>query len=420
LVHDDMMRCRADRFRRRDVLRLAGQAGLAGLAAGLGVTGCGTGGALPAPPLLVTSPVARYWARQRRHGHVDFANWPYYIDAGHQTLREFTAVTGITVTYAEVITDDASWFAKIGPILGSRESIGYDVMVVTDGFQFSELVTRGELIPLDQSRMTHFYAYASPRFTHRPFDPGNTYSMPWASGATGIAWNPAYVKTPVTSISELWNPAYKGRVGMLADLQDLGNFGMIKLGIDPETSTPADWRAAAKVLTQQRDAGLVRGYYQQSYLDALARGETWISMAWSGDVLQQNVSSGTDLQFVIPAEGGSIWTDNMVIPRYAHNPVDAMMLMDWYYRPPVAATLTESITYVPAVPAVQPIIGHDAARARGNSRRRLSQVASSDLIWLTAAEYARLHNYADVSGKLQREYLSVFQPVTTGKLVTAG
>ena len=47
------------------------------------------------------------------------------------------------------------------------------------------------------------------------------------------------------------------------------------------------------MLTQQRDAGLVRGYYQQSYIDELARGDTWISMAWSGDIFQQNLSSGT-------------------------------------------------------------------------------------------------------------------------------
>jgi spermidine/putrescine transport system substrate-binding protein len=414
-VSDDTVRGRVGAYRRRDVLRLAGLAGLgvAGMAAtGLGAAGCGTGGSLPAPQVPAGGPVAGFWDRERRHGHVNFANWPYYIDAGHQTLRDFTAVTGITVTYAEVITDDASWFAKVSPILGAGESIGYDVMVITDGFQFSNLVTLGELMPLDQSLMAHFYAFASARFQHRTFDPGNTYSMPWASGATGIAWNPAYIKTPVTSISELWNPAYRGRVGMLADLADLGNFGMLKLGIQPETSTPADWRAAAKALTAQRDAGLVRAYYQQSYLDALASGEIWISMAWSGDILQKNLSSGTGLQFVIPAEGGSIWTDNMVIPRHAQNPVDAMMLMDWYYRPPIAAMLTESITYVPAIPAIQPIISYDAAKATGKSRQRLSEVATSDLIWLSGAQYGRLHSYPDVSGKLQNEYLTLFQPVT--------
>lgn len=405
-----MVRSRAAGFRRRDVLRLAGLA-----AAGLGgVAGCGTGGSRPAPQVLAQSPMARYWSRQRRHGHVNFANWPLYIDAGRRTLQQFTAATGIGVTYAEVIQDSPTWFAKISPILTAHESIGYDIMVITNGFQFSELVAHGELIPLDQGMLGNFHRYASQKFQRRSFDPGNTYSVPWASGSTGIAWNPAYLKAPVTSISELWNPAYKGRVGMMSDLQELGNFGMIKLGINPEHSTPADWRAAAKVLTAQRDAGLVRGYYQQSYIDALSRGETWISMAWSGDVFQQNLSSGTSLQFAIPREGGSIWTDNMVIPRQAQNPVDAMMLMDWYYRPEVAAQLTESINYISAVPAVRPIIAADAARASGNVKRILTEVATSGLVWPSPAEYARLYNYADVSGRWQREYLSIFQPVTVG------
>jgi spermidine/putrescine transport system substrate-binding protein len=73
-------------------------------------------------------------------------------------------------------------------------------------------------------------------------------------------------------------------------------------------------------------------------------------MAWSGDVFLQNLSSGTDLRFVIPREGGNMWTDNMMIPRRAQNPVDAMMLMDWYYRPAIAAMLTEAINYIPPCP----------------------------------------------------------------------
>jgi spermidine/putrescine transport system substrate-binding protein len=403
-VRDDIMRGAAAGHRRRDALKLAGLA-----AAGLVAAGCGTSQAAPQVQAL-TGPAA-FWSRQRRHGHVNFANWPYYIDTGRKTLHEFTGATGITVTYAEVIQEDPSWFAKVSPIIRAHESIGYDVMVITNGFQFSELVALHELMPLDQSMMTNFYRYASPNFQHRSFDPGNTYSVPWASGSTGIAWNPKYIKTPVTSMNDLWNPAYKGRVGMMSDLQDLGNFGMMKLGIDPEKSTPSDWRRAAKVLTAQRDAGLVRGYYQQPYLNALATGETWISMAWSGDIFQSNLTSGTDLKFVIPAEGGTIWTDNMVIPRGAQNPVDAMTLMDWYYRPPVAAQLTESINYITAVPSAQAIIAADARASKGAQGRLLHQVATSDLVWLTRAEFARLRTYADVSGKRQQEYTSVFQPV---------
>jgi spermidine/putrescine transport system substrate-binding protein len=409
-VRDDTPQ-RGTGYRRRDALRLAGLAGLS--AAGLAAAGCGESAA---PAANKTQPIgsASWWATQRRHGHVNFANWPLYIDPSHQTLNEFTAATGITVNYAEVIQEDESWYNEINPILRRGQAIGYDVMVVTDGFQFSELVTAGELVPLNQKLMPNFYRYARPRFRNRSFDPGNTYSMPWAGGATGIAWNPDFIHKEITSINELWNPAYKGRVGMMTDILDTGNFGMLKEGVNPETSGPAGWRKAAQALAQQRDAGIPRGYYQQDYIDALTKGDTWISMAWSGDVFLQNLSSGTDLRFVIPQEGGNMWTDNMMIPKGAQNPVDAMMLMDWYYRPDIAALLTEAINYIPPVPRAQRIIAADAAKASGSQKTLLTKVATSDLVFLRASEYARLRNYADVSGKRQELYQSLFNPLVAG------
>jgi hypothetical protein len=56
----------------------------------------------------------------------------------------------------------------------------------------------------------------------------------------------------------------------------------------------------------------------------------------------------------------------------------------------------------------------DAARAKGGEKELLTQVATSDQIWLTPAEVSRLHNYADVSGKKQQQYLSIFQSVISG------
>lgn len=398
------------RLSRRDAFRVGGLT-----AAGLGLAACGVKGAGKQTTLTQAQSAAKkYWTGKTKHGHVGFANWPLYIETGHETLKKFTAATGITVNYQEVIQDDQSWFAKISPMIRSGQPIGFDMMVVTDGFQFAELVALGELVPLDQSMLTNFYKHAAKKFQHRSFDPGNTYSIPWASGSTGIAWNPKYIKTPVTSIDELWNPAYKGHVGMMSDTQEIGNFGMIKLGIDPEKSAPADWRKAATVLMQQRNAGIVRQYYDQSYIDALTKGNTWITMAWSGDIFQQNASAGTNLQFVVPEQGGNIWTDNMMIPKYAQNPVDAMMLMDWYYRPDIAAILTEGINYITAVPAAQPIIEADAQKATGSDKTSLTEVATSTLVWPTPAVYKRLYNYVNVSGQAKTEFQSIFEPVVAG------
>lgn len=398
------------RISRRDAFRIGGLA-----ATGVGLAACGVSGAGKKTSLTAKQSAAKkYWKGKTKHGHVNFANWPLYIDTGHHTLKEFEKATGINVNYKEVIQDDPSWFAKINPIIRSGQYIGYDVMVVTDGFEFSELVALGELVPLNQSMLTNFYRNAEPKYKNRSFDPGNIYSIPWASGSTGIAWNPKYIKTPVTSIKELWNPAYKGHVGMMSDVQEIGNFGMIKLGIDPEKSTSADWHKAASTLLDQRNAGIVRQYYDQSYINALTKGDTWISMAWSGDIFQQNLSSGSHLQFVVPDEGGNIWTDNMMIPKYAQNPVDAMMLMDWFYRPEIAAHLTEGINYITSVPAARPIIAADAQKAKGSDKETLAEVATSSLVWPTPAVYKRLYNYVSVTGQKKSEYESVFQPIVAG------
>ena len=65
-------------------------------------------------------------------------------------------------------------------------------------------------------------------------------------------------------------------------------------------------------------------------------------------------------------------------------------------------------------PAAQPVVAADAARATGSQKALLTKVATSHLVFLRAAEYARLRNYADVSGGKQQQYLSIFQPIIGG------
>ncbi|WP_226874687.1 polyamine ABC transporter substrate-binding protein [Microbispora sitophila] len=400
------------RLGRRDAFRLAGLS-----AAGLALAACGVQGkgtARPTSSAQAQSEVEKYWSGKTKNGHVDFANWPLYMDPKQPELKQFTKQTGITVTYKEVIQDNPSWFAKIQPQLAAGQSIGYDLMVVTNGLHFTQLVQLGYLVPLDHSKLPNFAANAGARYKNESFDPGNVYSIPWASGMTGIAYNPKYVDTPPTSMADLWNPKYKGKVGMMSDSQEIANFGLFALGIDPDKSTEADWEKAAAKLQEQRDAGIVRKYYDQAYIDPLAKGDIWLTMAWSGDVFQKNVSDGTDLKFVIPQEGATIWTDNMMIPKTATNPVDAIMLMDFFYDVNVAAHLAEYINYVTPVPAAKEIIAADAAKATGEDKKLLDMVAGSELVFPTEEDYAKLRSYKNFkTPQEQKKFESIFQAITT-------
>jgi spermidine/putrescine transport system substrate-binding protein len=398
------------RMGRRGMFKAAGiGAAAAGLAA-CGVKGKATGTASAAPDAI-----AKYWTGKTGTGHVNFANWPLYMDPKHPELKKFTASTGITVTYTEPINDMPGFFAKIQPQLAAKQSIGYDLMVITNGIQFKDLVKLGYLAPLDHARLPNFAGNAAAKYKQEAYDPGNVYSIPWASGITGIAYNPKYVTTPPTSMQDLLNPAYKGKVGMFSDTEEIGTFALMAIGVKPETSTPADWQKAADWLKKQRDAGVVRKYYDQDYASALANGDIWLTMAWSGDVYQENVSTpGANLKFVIPTEGGTLWTDNMTIPITAANPVDAIKLMDFFYTPDIAGSLAEYINYITPVPGAKETILADASKASGDDKAALTDLADSPLIFPSDVDYAKLHYYRDfASSAEQSQYTSIFDPIVT-------
>ncbi|GLY84078.1 polyamine ABC transporter substrate-binding protein [Actinoallomurus iriomotensis] len=392
---------------RRDALRLFGLAG-----AGLGLAACGVKGQKAAPPKQ--NDVQKYWAGKTKKGHLNFANWTLYIDKNRTPLKEFTRQTGITVTYREVISDDPQWFGKIAPQLQAGQSIGYDLMVVTNGLEFTKLVELGYLVPLDHSQMPNFTKNVGAAYKQESFDKGNVYSVPYATGLTGIAYDPSKTGREITSIQDLWDPKFKGKVGMMSDVQEIGNFGMFAVGVDPEKSTPDDWKKAGARLQEQKDKGIVRKYYENDYIDALSRGDVWLTMAWSGDIFQQNLNEGSNLKFVIPKEGATIWTDNMMIPKTAENPVDALMMMDFFYRPEIAANLAEFINYVTPVPAAKDVIAADAAKATGSKKKTLESVASSPLVFPTDADYARLRHYRSLTPAEEKDYTAVFQHITAG------
>ncbi len=306
-----------------------------------------------------------WWARQRQTGRMSFANWPYYIDTAQgnrkPSLERFTQETGIHVKYFHPIQGNASFLESIQPYLEAGLPPFYDLIVMTNGPQVTALIDAGWVTPLDQTRLTNFRAQASDLVRDPNWDPGNRYTVAWQSGLTGIGFRPEAVEAlgrRPTSVQDLFDPALEGRVGMMSDLNDLGSLGLLAVGVEPADSTEADWQRAADALREQRAAGLVRSYYDQSYVRALKRGDIWAGQAWSGDIFQAQ-QAGDDLEFVVPDEGAILWTDNMMIPANARHPADAMAFIDFVYRPEIAAMIADWVWYVSPVPAAKDIVARD-------------------------------------------------------------
>jgi len=416
------------RLSRRNVLRSAG-AGAGALGIGAFLAACGVKGATVATHNTQAGGPGstEWWAKQKLHKTVNFGNWPLYIDVlsgKHPSLERFTQTTGIQVNYTEPISNNIPFYAKIRPSLQAKQYTGYDLIVMTNNSPaLGYLINYGWLTPLDQTAMTNFNKYAGPLVKNPSWDRGNKYTMAWQSGWTAIGYNGSQVKNPGTSVGILFDKKYAGKVGMMSDPQELGSVGLLAIGVEPATSTESDWAKAAKKLQQQKSDGIVRAYYDQSYINALKNGDTVVSQAWSGDIFQADLNSKyKDLHLLVPSEGGMSWTDNMCIPMYAQNPKDAMTLMDYYYNPDVQAVVEYYNDYVCPVPAAKDVLLNPTGWAKQTLKAMEPSIglppsvtANAPTVFPTPAWVAKSRSYYQY--KSQEEltaWNNLFLPITQG------
>jgi spermidine/putrescine transport system substrate-binding protein len=416
------------RLSRRAFMRQAGRggayaAGALSLPAILAACGIGAQTASPSAPggsaAATPSPVGG----GEPSGTLIFANWELYIDPGPNddpqrspTLRNFRDETGIETTYTENILDNQSFFATIQPDLEAGNPTGYDIIVMTD-WMIGNMIRLGYLEAIDVARdVPNFVEHAADKYKNPSYDPDNRHSVPWQSGITGIAYNPALVDEEITSMAQLLDPAmiekYSGQVGMFSEMRDSMSFALLYNGVEPSQATMAEAEAAQEVLLAQ--APHVRDYYGNEYTDPFQNGNLAITMAWSGDVFQMQFDN-PDLQFVVPDEGAVLWVDNMCIPKGAEHPNDALAMMDYVYRPEVAAQMTEWINYICPVPEAQDIILQHAEEAESaGDREYLEQVANSPLVFPTEDMLSRLHSYKVLTEEEEQQWNDLFNEVVQG------
>lgn len=372
--------------------------------AGAGVTVVSLGGLLPACGQEGSSAEAPSF-HDEPSGILNFANRPLYIDKEFRddgtkysrTLTDFTEKTGIQVNYREVIQESDWFYQRIEPRLAAGEPTGWDIIVITNGITLTKLKENGYLVELPSDMRPDFDDHAGAFVVDPSYDPGNRYTMAWQSGITGIAYDPELTGGEITSLQALFDPAYRGKVGMFGEIVDTPNLAILATGVDPEVSTEDDWHAAADLLVQQRDSGILKGYDQQTYISALRRGDVAITMAWSGDIFAAKALGKIPerIRFVIPTEGALLWTDNMCVPQGATHLADAITMMDWVYKPRVAAQIAQFVNSITPVPDARIELERMAASATDPAESvRLLDVASSELVFPT--DTSNLHTYREL------------------------
>jgi putrescine transport system substrate-binding protein len=312
--------------------------------------------ALLAAALLVSSSAA---AEERT---VNFYNWSNYM--APEVLEEFTKETGIRVVYD---TFDANETLETRLLAGKS---GYDVVVPT-GYFLQRQITAKVFLKLDKSKLPNL-ANAWPVVTKElaTYDPGNDYAANYMWGTTGIGYNVQLVQKILGPDARIdsWDMVFKPEnlakfkdcgIHMLDSADDILPAALNYLGIDPNSTKQADLEKAAELVSKVRP--YVRKFHSSEYLSALASGEICFVVGWSGDIMQARsraleAKNGVAIGYIIPKEGAQMFFDNLAIPADAKNVAEAHVLINYLYRPDVAAKNSNFLSYANGNLASQKLI----------------------------------------------------------------
>jgi putrescine transport system substrate-binding protein len=282
---------------------------------------------------------------------VNFYNWSNYM--APDVLENFTRETGIKVIYD---TFDANETLETRLLAGKS---GYDVVVPTAHFLQRQIAAH-VFQKLDKSKLPNL-ANAWPVVTRRLaiYDSGNLYAANYMWGTTGIGYNVKMVQKILGPDAKIdsWDIVFKPEnlakfkdcgVHMLDSADDIFPAALGYLGLDPNSTKQADMEKAADLVG--KIVPYVRKFHSSEYLSALATGEICLVVGWSGDIMQARsraaeAKSDVEIGYAIPKEGAQMFFDNLAIPADAQHVAEAYALIDYLYRPEVAAKNSDFLSY---------------------------------------------------------------------------
>lgn len=272
---------------------------------------------------------------------INVYNWGEYISTGADegTLdvnAEFEKLTGIKVNYTNYATNE-ELYAKL-----KGGGTTYDVIIPSD-YMISKMIKEKLIQPLDMENIPNF-RYIMDNYRNLAYDPENAYSVPYTWGTVGIIYNAEEIDIPREEIDWdiLWNKEYKDQILMFDNPRDAFAIAEIMLGYSLNTEDPAELKAAAEKLREQKD--VVQAYVMDEVFDKMAAGEALLAPYYAGDALTI-LEDNEDLDFAVPKSGTNLFVDAMCIPTSTKQKEAAEMYINFMCEPDIAFANIDYICY---------------------------------------------------------------------------
>ena len=237
-------------------------------------------------------------------------NWGEYVDMS--VIREFEKIWNVRVNYKTYESNEYLWLQ-----MASEDA--WDVIVPSD-YMIERLIANKKLQPLDKSIVNNLDQLAD-GVRNLPFDPDNTYSVPYFWQTVGIVYDTT--KIPEEEMeAQGWdayqNPEYAGHAYMYDSSRDAFMIAEKALGYSANTTDETEIMEAYEWLRSMHK-NLRPSYVTDEVIDSMAGGLKWMALVYSGDAAYI-CSENENMAYCTPSQGTNLAVDCMVIPANAKNP----------------------------------------------------------------------------------------------------
>ena len=277
-------------------------------------------------------------------GELILYNWVEYMP--QSVMDAFEEEYGIKIKYVAYETqEEVPENIQAGRV--------YDLVVL--GPEFIPQMAKDNLLkPIDYRNIPNF-KNVSANFRDLAFDPGNTYSIPFHWGTTGILVRTDLVERPITSWNDLWDPAFANKAGIWPIPRSLIPITLKSLGYSANSEEPAELEKTLKKLLHLMPNIVIVSNMNSTVVPMLESGEVVIAYGWAYDASLAQESTAP-IEYIIPEEGTILWTDHFFIPANATNPVGAELFLNYILQPEVAAQIINESYYPMAVDGAEAFV----------------------------------------------------------------
>lgn len=267
-------------------------------------------------------------------GELNLYNWTDYISP--ELLDRFESETGITVNLDNFDSNE-TMLSKL-----QAGGANYDVIVPSD-YMVAQMIELGLLQEVDPASFPNGQ-YIKPEFMDVYFDPGRKYSAPYMYGTTGIAYDPTKTGVEITSWADFFDadsPA-AGKIGTLNDQVEVVHAALRAVGSQPCSTNRDDYVKVEELLAGWKPGVAVIN--SDGVIGRMASGEQTMHMMWNGAFTRAQADN-PNLQYVYPAEGINLWSDNFAVPVGAQNVDNAKIFINWMMDPANIGEATNFVGY---------------------------------------------------------------------------